>query len=149
MRYSFSKTLERLARSERGTAFVEFAVVAPFLVLLLVGLVDFSRYMYDGLLAANAARAAVQYGAQNTITAADSTGIINAASTDSGGLAGLSATPNIFCEANGVATSCSTAGAVYYVQVVTSGTFTPLVKYPGLPANVTVSARAVMRVASQ
>ncbi len=148
MRFWFSRPLARLVRSERGTAFVEFAIVAPFLLLLLVGLVDFSRYAYDGLLAANAARAAVQYGAQNTITADDNAGMKSAASTDSGGLA-VTATPNVFCEASGVPVSCTTAGAVYYVEVVTTGTFTPLVKYPGLPANVTVSAQAVMRVASQ
>jgi Flp pilus assembly protein TadG len=148
MRFWFSSTLARLARSERGTAFVEFAIVSPFLVLLLVGLVDFSRYAYDGLLAANAARAAVQYGAQNTVTADDTNGMKTAASTDSGGLA-VTTTPTVFCEASGVQTPCTTAGAVYYVQVVTSGTFTPLVNYPGLPSNVTVSAQAVMRVASQ
>ena len=45
-----------LVRCESGTSLVEFAIVLPFLALLLIGLIDFGRYTYDAVLAANAAR---------------------------------------------------------------------------------------------
>jgi len=54
----------RFLRSDRGTSLVEFAIVLPVLMFLLVGLSEFGRFGYYAILAANAARAGVQYGAQ-------------------------------------------------------------------------------------
>jgi Flp pilus assembly protein TadG len=57
-----SRRLRRLARSERGTAVVEFALIAPLLFLLIFGIVDFGRALdyYNQLtqLAGQGARAA-------------------------------------------------------------------------------------------
>jgi Flp pilus assembly protein TadG len=140
----------RLAKSDRGAALVEFAVILPILALLLTGIIDFGRYMYDGILAANAARAGAQYGAQNLATAANSTGMKNAALQDAQNLPNLTVpTANGFCMSGSTVVTCGTAGSVAYVQVDTTGTFTPLIKYPGLPATVTVSGSAVERVVQQ
>ena len=128
---------------------VEFAVVLPMLMFLLLGIVDVSRYAYCGLLASNAARAAAQYGAQNMITADDITGMQNAAYNDAQGLSGLRATATPICKVNGVVSPCSSANAVAYVQVVTTGLYQPLVSYPGIPSSVTVTANATIRVEKQ
>jgi Flp pilus assembly protein TadG len=138
-----------LVRCESGTSLVEFAIVLPFLALLLIGLIDFGRYTYDAVLAANAARAAVQYGAQNLQKAEDKLGMKAAAAADAPNLPGLTVTPNPYCSVSGVNATCTTAGAVAYVQVVATGNFTPLVKYPGLPSTVTVTGSALMRVENQ
>jgi|HubBroStandDraft_5_1064220.scaffolds.fasta_scaffold08222_3 Flp pilus assembly protein TadG len=138
----------KILRSESGASIVEFAIVAPFLALLLVGTIDFGRYMYDGILLANAARAGVQYGAQNLQTAVDSTGIQNAAYADASNLT-VHATTTTFCKLGVVATTCSASGAVPYVQVIASGTWSPMISYPGLPASMTLSQTAVMRVENQ
>ena len=74
--------MKRLIRSEGGTSAVEFAIVAPVLIFLLIGLIDVGRYTYYGILAANAARAGAQYGAQSVYTAIDSPGMQNAALAD-------------------------------------------------------------------
>jgi Flp pilus assembly protein TadG len=128
---------------------VEFAIVLPLLALLITGLIDFGRYTYDAILAANAARAAVQYGAQNLETAKDTTGMQTAGLADAKNLSGLTVTPSGYCTVSGAVGGCTGSGAVAYVKVVTSGVFSPLVKYPGLPSSVTVTGSAVMRVEDQ
>jgi Flp pilus assembly protein TadG len=56
------RTIRRLARSERGTAVVEFALVAPILFLLVFGILEFGRILnaYNDMtqLAGQGARAA-------------------------------------------------------------------------------------------
>jgi Flp pilus assembly protein TadG len=57
------RTIRRLARSERGTAVVEFALVAPLLFALVFGILEFGRVLnaYNDMtqLAGQGARAAV------------------------------------------------------------------------------------------
>ena len=136
---------------------VEFALVAPVLVLLLIGLVETGRYAAFAVMAANAARAGVEYGSQNLTTANDTVGMKNAALADAQNLSGW-ATPTAqhLCSIGGSALqACPTSGTpvtsstVYYVQVKVTGTFRSLLSYPGLPASVPVAGSAVMRVASQ
>ncbi len=76
------KRLRRLVRSDKGTSMVEFAIIAPVFIFLLIGLIEISRFAFFALLAANAARAGAQYGAQNTTTASDSASMTAAALTD-------------------------------------------------------------------
>jgi Flp pilus assembly protein TadG len=147
--YKLKDRTRELVRCESGTSLVEFAIVLPFLALLLIGLIDFGRYTYDGILAANAARAAVQYGAQNLQKAVDTVGMSAAAAADAGSLSGLRVTPNGYCSVSGVTSSCTATGAVAYVQAVATGVFYPLIAYPGLPSPVTVTGSALMRVENQ
>ena len=151
----------RLAREESGTSLVEFALVAPVLILLLVGMIEIGRFAYYAILAANAARAGVAYGAQNVQTALDTTGIKNAVIADGQSLANWSAANAItvkqLCSVNGgtptspclTGSSGPAAGTVYYVSVQVTGTFKSLLSYPGLPSSLPVSGNAIMRVASQ
>lgn len=139
---------QRPSKSESGTALVEFALVAPVLVILLIGLIDFGRYMYDGILAANAARAGAAYGAQTLRTADDNVGMTAAAQSDSQGIA-LTVNPGHVCMVNNAPVSCGTTNETVYVQVNTTGTFVPLVTYPGLPSSVTVKGSSMMRVEQQ
>lgn len=148
--------IRRLFRSETGTSMVEFAIIAPVFIFLLIGLIEVGRYAYFGILAANAARAGVQYGAQNTTTAAQTTAIQNAALQDGQNLSTWLITPTVLCSVNGAtptAAACSGAGVpvntIYYVQVVVTGTFTSLLNYPGIPHSSLISGSAVMRVANQ
>ena len=146
--------MRSLWRSDAGSSIVEFAILAPVFVLLLIGLIEIGRYTYFALLAANAARAGAQYGAQNLITADDTTGMNSAASQDGQNLANWTVTATPLCSVSGAApATCAGGGAVtntiYYVEVDVSGTFTSLFRYPGIPQNVTVSGKSVMRVANQ
>ena len=142
-------------RNERGASLVEFAIVLPVLLLLLIGLIEIGRFTYYSILASSAARAGVQYGAQNLATAVDRNGMTSAAQLDGRQTAATwTITPNYYCSSNnGPLVTCPTGGVpsntTYYVQVQVSGTFNTLFRYPGLPPHVTVGGSSTMRVVSQ
>jgi Flp pilus assembly protein TadG len=149
--------LKRLLHCERGASLVEFAILLPPLTLLLIGTIELGRFMFFGILAANAANAGAQFGAQNTTTAANYTAMQTAAVDDGQSLPGFSATASCFTILNGTTAACPTPpasatpapGSIYYVEVQTTGTYSSLMKYPGIPRSVTVKGKAVMRVVSQ
>lgn len=139
---------------------IEFAIAAPVFTLLVVGIMEIGQYAYFAILATHAARAGVQYAAQNLQTASDASvtgpGTTSAALQDAQNLSQWSVHSSIVCTVSGLLTSCpanNTAAVspnlVYYVQVRVAGTFTPLLKYPGLPTSVPISATATMPVANQ
>lgn len=158
------KTLDRapllrgILRSQSGQSLVELALLSPILLLLVIGTVDMGRYAYISIQVGNAARAGAAYGAQGPVKAGpnNSAGISNAALNDGENIPGLAVSSTYFCQCdNGGATtsiacssSCSTgAHEVTSVQVTASGTFSSLLPYPGIPAHLTVSSTATMRMA--
>ncbi|MFZ1016669.1 MAG: TadE/TadG family type IV pilus assembly protein [Candidatus Cybelea sp.] len=151
--------IRRLKRSESGTSFIEFAIVAPFLIFLVIGLIELGRYTYFSILAAHAARAAVAFGGQNLSTALDAGGMTQAATTDAASLPNWTGNiaPNYLCSVNGGALGRCPASpgavapinTVYYVQVTVTGEYNTLLNYPGIPNNVWVSGSATMRVGGQ
>jgi Flp pilus assembly protein TadG len=143
-------------RSDSGASLVEFAVLAPVMLLLLIGLIEIGRFAYFSILAANGARAGVAFAAQNLSTAIDTTGIQNAAVQDAQNLSQFTAKPNFYClSSSGTSVTCPAAGAtpapgeVYWVQVQVTGTFNSLFKYPGIPQSVLVSGTSTMRIIQQ
>lgn len=148
--------IKRLLKSEAGTSLIEFAMVAPLLVLLFVGIVDIGRSMYFGILAANAARAGASYGSQSDQTAQDTTGMQNAATTDAAGVTWTAPTAKPLCSVSGgtpapctFSSSGPPVNTVYYVEVIVNGSFNTLIHYPGFPTSIPVSGTSVMRVANQ
>jgi Flp pilus assembly protein TadG len=141
---------------------VEFALLAPVFIFLLLGLVDVGRYTYYGILAAHAARSGVQYGAQNLVTADDaslnggSSHAASAATADAQSLSNWHVTTSVVCTNNNQSAPCPAnntnslppSGLVYFVRVQVTGTFTPLIQYPGL-SSIPISSTAIMRVVNQ
>ncbi|MBV8344093.1 MAG: pilus assembly protein [Candidatus Eremiobacteraeota bacterium] len=145
-----------LTRCERGTSLVEFAIVLPIMIFMFLGFVELGRYGYYAILAANAARAGVQYAVQSPGTALDTAGVTNAARADGENLSSWIVTTKQLCSVKGAApTQCTIgtgsppANTIYYVQVQVSGTYRSLLSYPGIPTNVPISGSAMMRVAFQ
>lgn len=142
-----------ILRTDAGQSLVEFAILTPVVLLLLVGAIEIGRLAYLSILVNNAARAGVSYGAQNLATAADNTGMQTAALNDGQNIAGLTAVASHYCtcadgsSASCLATDCAGSHRLVYVQVNTTGLFRSLMGYPGFPASYTVNGKAVMRVA--
>jgi Flp pilus assembly protein TadG len=145
----------RTVRADHGTSVLELALLTPLLLLLLLGIIEIGRYAELSILVANAARAGVQYGAQNQTAAADLTGMQSAAVNDAQGAVTASQVTAVElcgCSAAslGGCPGPSTCGIplypITYVQVKAQGTFNSLFSYPGIPASITVNGQAQMRV---
>ena len=116
-----SNSLGRLMRQRDGTAAVELALITPLLLILLAGIVDFSRAYTQEIQLSAAVAAAAQYA------------LINASSVNSTTAATLAATlSGIVANSNGTAWSGATVtvndGAT---STVVNGTTTS----GGTPAN--------------
>ncbi len=136
-------------KKRKGQSTVEMALLLPALVLILVVVADFARVFYESIEVAHAARAGVQYGAQNYVTAADYTGMKNAALADGSNISGLSATASYFCTCNQQIVTCSPPGCAepqIFVKVQTSATFSMILNYPGIGRTIPLSTTAVLEV---
>ena len=65
--------LKRFAKSEKGQAMVEFALIVPLLILLLCGIIDFGWIFGNQLILNNAGRDTARYMAINYDIAAGET----------------------------------------------------------------------------
>ncbi len=138
----------RRRREEDGTSILETALVLPVLLLMLVGAVDLGRAYYTAIEVNSAAHAGAMYGSQN---ASDVAGMITAANAEAPDVAGLTPTAMYGCECSdgsGISPSCSSTpscpyNTVYYVEVDTTATYTPLLSLSGVfgPLNLKSSAR--------
>lgn len=148
---------KRQREIEDGQSLVETAFLIPLLLLVLMGAVEFGRVAYEAIEVTNAAKAAVQYGAQNRTTAIDATGMQTAATSDAPNVSGLSTSVSTACTCSNTQyvptscsdnTTCSSHSAVTEVTltVTTSASFTPMIHCPGLPNSITLHGQAVQRV---
>ncbi len=147
-----SQTLERW-RARRGTAAIEFALAAPLLATLVMGVVELGFDIYQEMQVQNAVEAGALYAAKN---GSDSAGI-SAAVLSATGAANITASPAPlqFCgcpDANGInAATCGTAcpgGASVgsYIRISASAariSILPSASF-GLPA--TLTGQAVIRL---
>jgi Flp pilus assembly protein TadG len=146
------KTNPRRMKRQAGQSLVELAVALPLLAALLTGAIEIGRLAYVYITLVSAARAGVQYGAQNDATAIDNTGMQTAAQNDAINISGMTPTASHFCQcSDGTASTCSSgdcSGSIMipFVKVVTTATFTTLTHYPVIPSSIPLSATAVMRV---
>ena len=147
-----------LRHAEAGQALVEFALLAPVLVLIFLGTVVFGQLCYCVIEASSAARAAAEYGSQSPVTAADNAGMLQAAQQDAPELSNLTVTSSTdICQCStapgtnytscaSTYTSACTGRLLVFVQVNTTAQYTPMVSFPGQPSSITVRGQAIMPV---
>src|ERR1700733_15985509 len=141
-----------LLGGEDGASLVELAIVLPLFPLLLFGAVDFGRAFYLSVEVVGAAQAAAVYGSQNPT---DTTGMQYAAQDDAPNVPNLSVgTPTYGTECSdgtnytaGTSTmpTCPSNNGVYRVNVTVTGTYSPLIPWPGIPSLMSLSSSASMR----
>lgn len=148
--------MRNLMRTDAGSALVEMLLIAPVLLILLIGLIEVGRIDDFAIRVGNAARAGVQFGAQNEATAGDTQGMQNAANTDAQNSSITSVAVPTYCKcADGTASTCqqgdcATSHRLQWVKVTASGTFSTGLNSLFLPVSlrtITISQTAIMRVA--
>jgi Flp pilus assembly protein TadG len=140
----------------------------------MVGTIEMGRYAYLSILVGNAARAGAAYGSQSLALSVDKPGIVTAATNDfqnngpsnavltvkEGAPDGTFVTCG--CDSGGTITAaicspkvnpnagtCASGHWVVMVSVQAQATFNALFKYPGIPASLTVTQTATMRVPNE
>jgi Flp pilus assembly protein TadG len=166
-----SASATKRRRSNSGSAMIELAISIPLLMIVLAGAVDFGAACYVAIEVANAARAGAQYGAQNSTTMVDSSGIILAAeneasniSTSCGTTAGKTCWVSGFpsasygCEcadgtgvkSGGAGCSCANGNQqVDFVLVTTQASYNPMIPWQGFGKTYTFNGVAKLRVGLQ
>src|SRR5215469_13472527 len=152
------------ADRQSGQSLLEMALMLPFLLLLLLGVIEIGRYAYIGILVGNAARAGAAYGVQSNAQSIDTVGITNAAINDfmsngQGNSLTVTSAVTCGCDSSGTVTTagctpatnptagtCAVGHWVVIPTVTASGTFNSLFNYPGIPASVSISRASAMRV---
>jgi Flp pilus assembly protein TadG len=156
------RTVRGVRHPQSGQSLVEVALMLPFLLLLLLGVIEVGRFLYIGILVGNAARAGAAYGTQSLVKSVDTAGIITAARSDfqnngqNVGTLTVSSSVSCGCDSSGTITTaaCTGTGAgtcaagqwTVTLTVTASGTFSSLFNYPGIPSSIAISKTAVMQV---
>ncbi len=145
------RTLFKSIRGREGGAAVEFALVAPILVGVLVGIVDLGIGLYQWMEVVNSAQA----GAQLAVRQGYNSAAIQNAAANASSLSSISTTPAQFCGCPSGTTITSVpcggtcvGGAVpgTYVTVSSQAQYSMLMSYPGLDNPLTLSAQSTVRI---
>jgi len=137
--------------SRRGIATVEFALIAPLLLLLLAAMVDYTMLMRAAIAVGDAARAGAQFGSLNIANSANISGIQTAALNAAPDINHIAASAAQVCKcSNGNTVNCSggtcPSGPVRtYVQVTVKTTVSAIFSYPKLGFTGAVVSMATMR----
>lgn len=137
---------------EAGIAALEFGLMAPFLVLLLVAATELGSSIYQAMQTQNAAEAGAVYASKHGFNVAGISAAVASATT----AAGIAATPapSQFCGcpiASGItemacASTCADGTAPgQYMRINAQLTRTPLISLSGLVIPGTLTGQAIVR----
>jgi len=134
----------------RAIATMEFALVAPLLMLLLAGVLDFAMLLRTATCAASAARAGTEYGSRSASAALDYAGMEATALNSAPGVTGMTAAATRSCVCGDgsqvdCSGSCESGNMLIYVQVSTQVPARTVFHYPGLNFSNLVTSQATMR----
>jgi Flp pilus assembly protein TadG len=142
----------RFLGDDRGAAAVEFGLLAPMLVAILLPMIDLGMGAYVKMRVQDAAEAGAQYALEHGYT---SSSIQSAAQNATSLGANVTVTPSEACDCvSSGALSAATCGSTCsdgstagtYVTVSTESTYTMLLSYPGLTNPMTLTGNAIVRI---
>lgn len=144
--------IRRLYAQRRANAAIEMALIAPVLILMLVGTADYGTAIYRRMQVQHAAQAGADFAMRNGFNAPAITATVTGATA----FVGLTATPAP-AETCGCATAAAVTPAVCgatcaggavagtYIAVSAQGTYTTIVPYPGMPTSFTFASTSMAR----
>ena len=136
--------LGRLIRSRRGQSLVELALIAPVLIILALGVIDYGRVYFAFVSVTNGARNGAHFASNSPSAATDIPSIRDAAMGDMNELLNTSpSNPNVTSE-----TGTDSQGGLY-ADVTVTYTFSTIFPWPGLPSSFEVERTVRARVSEQ
>ena len=121
---------------------MELALIAPILIILMLGVIDYGRVYFAYISVTNGARIGADYAATGPTQAADTAAIKAAALADTTNLLNQSPTnPDVT-----VTTANDSQGSLY-ADVTMTYTFSTLFPWPGLPTSIDIERTVRSRVA--
>lgn len=153
LRQSFRRFIGPGADGVRGAAAVEFAIIAPALVLMMIPTVDFSLGIHRRMQVQNAAQAGLQYAALHGFNASAITSAVTSATSFSG--ISASPAPSQFCGCASstaittIACSSTCSGGLTpgsYVTVSAQATYNTLLPYPGIQPSFNFTSQSTVRL---
>ncbi|MEZ2347769.1 TadE/TadG family type IV pilus assembly protein [Terriglobus sp. RCC_193] len=148
----FAAQSRNIASNQDATSLIETAIILPFLLLMLAGAMDIGRMFRASMIVKASARMGAAYGIHHPT---DVAGMITAAKTDTSTLVSIVPLAQYGCECsdgkNAIA-SCSSEpscsmNSVYFVEVDTSASYTPILPWPGIPSSIPIRAEVRLRAA--
>ena len=143
-----------LVFDEKGTAAIEFGIVATILCSLLLGVIDFGMGYWEKIQVGNAARAGGEYAIANgwnqsgittAVTKATGLNSITASPAPTETYGCPSASAGITSASNGAScTGGGTAGA--YVTINAQASYSPIFPFASFANTVTLTATTIVRV---
>lgn len=134
-----------------GLAAVEFALIAPFLIALLIGMMDFGMYINQRMQMENIARAAAEYVVKGGEEANVMTDVI-AEAVPATELAAFTFDSGSVCECSSdgaeidCALTCDEGYQRRFYFFSMSREYTPMFPYPGIPESITLAGDARLQV---
>jgi Flp pilus assembly protein TadG len=134
----------RIPQGRTGAAAGELAFILPVLVLIVLGCVDLGRFVYSYIAVTNAARTAAGFGSSNPYTTATlstwQAQVRQAAVDEMSGVYG-------FSDGSLTVTATPTTESAGFrrIQVDVSYPFQTMITWPGIPQNLTLQRRVIMR----
>lgn len=137
--------------SERGVAAVEFSMIAPILILLMVGIMDMGMYVRDQMKLEQISRASVDYVLNGGLDENIGTEVLDY--YDPEHASDYTITTERVCTcSDGAAQECGAVTCEFgdysrqYVQVSIDRNFSTLFPYPGIPDELTLHGYSRMRL---
>lgn len=144
------RTIRRFGADRSGSPAVEFALIMPFAVILLTGLLEFGMAVYQSDSLEAGARAGAQFALSEGL---DATGIEDAVEAASNlDPASLSVASSQFCECAGASNSCvaacspATTPLEKYISVTVDQTYEPMLGLVDFALPTTLHGEATVRV---
>lgn len=143
------KFLKSYKTNNEATSAVEFALIAPVILILLIGTMEFGMYIHEKMLLQNTASTVANYIYEMQD---DENALEVANETYTGRDASLTLTTEFSCQcSDGIAAECpidcgESDVERRFVSVSLSGAFTPIFPYPGLPENIAMNTNVRIRV---
>lgn len=142
--------IKRYTSNQDGASAVEFALLAPFLIVMLVGTYDFGIFIKEKMQLQNTAQVVAQYIAK---AQDDSNAQVIADEVYSGSNDDLDLNTEFFCEcSDGIAAECPIVCndeddfQRRFVTVSVSGNFEAVFPYPGIPDEINMESSVRVRV---